>query len=241
MILYILAIPLFSFILPLASFWQMDDFSWGSTREIVGERGKRMVVHDEGKFDPSAIPLKTWQDFENELWEAGSNKSIGSLIEAGKRDDNDSRYGRESVMVPTRSAAFGGQPHAGQQSFRGSKDAFSNSGSAYGTVRGLTKEEGSQSGYFEVPQSQSPGVYGMQEYGGRPLTGYTVASTAYVPGTLPPDEVIQSDIQNLLAASNLQTLTKKGVRDELEARYAAPLGDRKQMVNQTIDIALGLI
>jgi hypothetical protein len=28
MILYILAIPLFSFVLPVVSFWQMDDFSW---------------------------------------------------------------------------------------------------------------------------------------------------------------------------------------------------------------------
>lgn len=28
MIVYILAIPLFSFVLPLASFWQMDNFSW---------------------------------------------------------------------------------------------------------------------------------------------------------------------------------------------------------------------
>ena len=88
MILYILAIPIFSFILPVVSFWQMDDFSWyvhrssklraptdslsferGATREIVGEKGKRLVVHDEGKFDPASIPLKSWQDFENELWE----------------------------------------------------------------------------------------------------------------------------------------------------------------------------
>lgn len=28
MLLYILAIPFFSFVLPLVSFWQMDDFSW---------------------------------------------------------------------------------------------------------------------------------------------------------------------------------------------------------------------
>ena len=28
MIMYILAIPFFSLILPLTSFWQMDDFSW---------------------------------------------------------------------------------------------------------------------------------------------------------------------------------------------------------------------
>jgi len=72
MLVYILAIPFFSFVLPLVSFWQMDDFSWGSTREIVGEHGKRLVVHDEGKFDPKSIPLKTWTEFENELWEAVS-------------------------------------------------------------------------------------------------------------------------------------------------------------------------
>ena len=31
-LVYILAIPVFSFFLPLYSFWKMDDFSWGSTR-----------------------------------------------------------------------------------------------------------------------------------------------------------------------------------------------------------------
>lgn len=31
-VVYILAIPVFSFFLPLYSFWKMDDFSWGSTR-----------------------------------------------------------------------------------------------------------------------------------------------------------------------------------------------------------------
>lgn len=41
----------------------------GSTREIVGEKGKRVVIHDDGKFDPASIPLKSWADFENELWE----------------------------------------------------------------------------------------------------------------------------------------------------------------------------
>lgn len=76
MLVYILAIPFFSFILPLVSFWQMDDFSWGSTREIVGEHGKRLVVHDEGKFDPKSIPLKSWTEFENELWEAVSKRSF---------------------------------------------------------------------------------------------------------------------------------------------------------------------
>jgi chitin synthase len=45
MIFYILAIPIFSFLLPLMSFWAMDDFSWGSTRLIQGEGGKKLIQH----------------------------------------------------------------------------------------------------------------------------------------------------------------------------------------------------
>jgi Chitin synthase len=45
MVFYILAIPAFSFFLPLYSFWRMDDFSWGQTRIVMGEAGKKMIVH----------------------------------------------------------------------------------------------------------------------------------------------------------------------------------------------------
>ena len=45
MIFYILAIPAFSFLLPLYSFWRMDDFSWGATRVVLGESGRKMIVH----------------------------------------------------------------------------------------------------------------------------------------------------------------------------------------------------
>ena len=45
MIFYILAIPAFSFFLPLYSFWRMDDFSWGATRLVLGESGKKIIVH----------------------------------------------------------------------------------------------------------------------------------------------------------------------------------------------------
>lgn len=45
MLFYILAIPVFSFMLPLYSFWKMDDFSWGATRVVMGESGKKMIVH----------------------------------------------------------------------------------------------------------------------------------------------------------------------------------------------------
>ena len=40
MLFYIIAIP--AFFLPLYSFWRMDDFSWGQTRVVLGESGKKM-------------------------------------------------------------------------------------------------------------------------------------------------------------------------------------------------------
>ena len=45
MVFYIFAIPIFSFMLPLYSFWRMDDFSWGATRVVLGESEKKIIVH----------------------------------------------------------------------------------------------------------------------------------------------------------------------------------------------------
>jgi len=41
MIVYILAMPVFSFYLPIYAFWHFDDFSWGNTRMVV-EKGKKI-------------------------------------------------------------------------------------------------------------------------------------------------------------------------------------------------------
>ena len=64
MIIYILAFPVYSFILPIYSFWKQDDFSWGNTRVVIGEKGNKQVVavNDEG-FDPRSIPLQRWDDY----------------------------------------------------------------------------------------------------------------------------------------------------------------------------------
>ena len=43
MIIYLLATPVFAFYLPLYSFWHFDDFSWGNTRIVVGEDGKKVA------------------------------------------------------------------------------------------------------------------------------------------------------------------------------------------------------
>ena len=64
MIIYIIAFPIYSFVLPIYSFWNQDNFTWGNTRIVIGEKGdKRLVaVEDEG-FDPRSIPLQRWDDY----------------------------------------------------------------------------------------------------------------------------------------------------------------------------------
>jgi len=64
MIIYILAYPIYSFVLPVYSFWKQDDFSWGNTRIVIGEKGdKKVVALQEESFDPRSIPLQKWDDY----------------------------------------------------------------------------------------------------------------------------------------------------------------------------------
>ncbi|KHN97886.1 class VII chitin synthase [Metarhizium album ARSEF 1941] len=64
MIIYIIAFPIYSFVLPIYSFWNQDNFTWGNTRVVIGEKGNKQVVavEDEG-FDPRSVPLQRWDDY----------------------------------------------------------------------------------------------------------------------------------------------------------------------------------
>lgn len=64
---YIVALPIWNFILPLYAFWHFDDFSWGETRKVAGS-GPKTDDHGraEGSFDSSQIFMKRWHEFEHE-------------------------------------------------------------------------------------------------------------------------------------------------------------------------------
>ena len=56
---YSLRYPVYSFFLPIYSFWCMDEFGWGNTRLVIGEgKDKKVIINDDEKFDDSMIPLK---------------------------------------------------------------------------------------------------------------------------------------------------------------------------------------
>ncbi|ORX86313.1 hypothetical protein K493DRAFT_411343 [Basidiobolus meristosporus CBS 931.73] len=75
MIVYLISLPIFSFFLPVYSFWHFDDFSWGNTRVVVGEKGKIAHLSSEEKFDPASVPLKKWSEYELEHWEETTQTS----------------------------------------------------------------------------------------------------------------------------------------------------------------------
>lgn len=64
MIIYLIAFPIYSFVLPIYSFWNQDNFTWGSTRIVIGEKGnKKTVAMDDNGFDPRSVPLQRWDDY----------------------------------------------------------------------------------------------------------------------------------------------------------------------------------
>lgn len=77
LIIYLLAYPIYSFFLPLYSFWHFDDFSWGNTRVVVGEGKHKKVLADQDDvaFDPSVIPLRKFEDYQSAMWEEESKSN----------------------------------------------------------------------------------------------------------------------------------------------------------------------
>lgn len=66
-LVYIVALPIWNFLLPIYAFWHFDDFSWGETRKVAGS-GPKSDDHGraEGNFDSSQIFMKRWHEFEHE-------------------------------------------------------------------------------------------------------------------------------------------------------------------------------
>ncbi|KAF9817354.1 hypothetical protein IEO21_03495 [Rhodonia placenta] len=245
MVFYILAIPLFSLILPLYSFWKMDDFSWGSTRVVLGESGKKIVVHDEGKFDPRSIPLKSWNDYENELWDKESNHSIGSWVPPTKmfhdgyaESHTASIYGRETLYEPAMSRAYSPSPSQAHMMYP-----------PPGYQSGRNTPTMSMVGY------PPPGMV-YQPTPSRPASNFIDAqrpSSNYIdvqiPTTRSPEDMdfspsgpsdteIDRAVEDVLQNADLATTTKREIRGKLEQRFGMDLSARKRVINEAIDRVL---
>ncbi|KAG9290223.1 hypothetical protein G9A89_022199 [Geosiphon pyriformis] len=64
MLIYLLALPIWNFVLPTYAYWHFDDFSWGETRKVEGEGKGDDHGKKDGVFEASKVPLKRWEDWE---------------------------------------------------------------------------------------------------------------------------------------------------------------------------------
>lgn len=59
LVIYIFALPIWNFFLPVYAFWRFDDFSWGDTRKVDEKGGKDEI----GFFDPATVKLKHLDEY----------------------------------------------------------------------------------------------------------------------------------------------------------------------------------
>ncbi|KAL7424340.1 hypothetical protein Q5752_000022 [Cryptotrichosporon argae] len=279
MVFYILAIPVFSLYLPLYAFWRMDDFSWGSTRLVVGDNGKKLVIHDEGKFDPRSIPLKSWNDYENELWDRESAHSDAALDPPPPKSQYSrapSMYSYDAPYDPYAPAPYRSvSPQSSAHDLRAASAASASR--LFDSPRGAGPDTRSFYGAPLVPQhtgytydgrSYAGSMYGdARSYHGAPAGaapyGYPAHGHAYAgsvasavgagagtgavtgatgPGAHgePSDAQLEESIKRICASADLDTLTKKRVRIELEKEYGVGLVERKDFINRVIERVLAV-
>ncbi|KAI8820276.1 chitin synthase-domain-containing protein [Fimicolochytrium jonesii] len=90
MFIYLLALPIWNFVLPLYAFWRFDDFSWGQTRVVVGEKADGHG-DKEGEFEVGSVPLKRFGE-----WEAMRLQQV-----TGVDQSTTSSYVRTRKSLPT--------------------------------------------------------------------------------------------------------------------------------------------
>ncbi|RUP30296.1 chitin synthase, partial [Jimgerdemannia flammicorona] len=179
MIIYILAFPLFSFLIPVYAFWHFDDFSWGNTRVVVGDNKKKQIIiaGDDEKFDDKMIPMKKWSTYEQELWEVGST---GSRDSRGTHVTSQSYHSRAAGSVRGGAGAYEtGSQYGGSQA-GGEYDYYRDTNVAQahdrrGRSRSPAPElpyarsvaPASEYGgdYLPPPQNRGSRAYSVQSYG----------------------------------------------------------------------------
>ncbi|KAF2479615.1 chitin synthase 5 [Neohortaea acidophila] len=225
MLIYILATPVFAFGLPLYAFWHMDEFSWGSTRVVTGEKGKQVVVSDEGKFDPATIPHKRWEEYQAELFDAQA------LMQGHFADDSKSEV--SGVTYATKH--FHAQDPSQFYQHR--------SGSALSQI-GLQPSMhsplgGGAYGYGNVSQMTLPPYQaeaGSIYHGQVSSSGFDLDEQ--FADALPSDDALLAEIRDILRTADLMSVTKKSIKAELERRFGVGLDAKRLYIGSATEAVL---
>ncbi|KAJ1912651.1 hypothetical protein H4219_005522 [Mycoemilia scoparia] len=298
MIIYLLAYPLWSFVLPVYSFWHFDDFSWGNTRVVVGEGKRKMVISDDKEFDPNSIPQRRWQEYEQELAMLGLLNAPPPNMNLTPHDEDRmsmvSRLSRPMSAMPP-----GSHPQQNYNNMMMMNQMHHNMASTpippphINSNPRMTMAGGPDmtmmmppydprisnvqqmmmvaSAPSPVPHAIAPGYNPSMMMGAAGNSGVPHdTSSVYVPpasmtnaalaggvdgqfaanlqgggtpglmqsGILPNDEQLTESIRQILMSSDLQSITKKKVREQLTLQYGVDLTARKEFISDAIELIL---
>lgn len=241
LIIYILAIPVYSFALPLHAFWNMDKFSWGSTRVAQGEGGKTVIISDEGRFDPRSIPKRKWEEYQTEMLVRHGSEDAQSQVSGATRQSM-----RTSMFVPTADQRGRFSRLMDQQNFYDNPPPRADRSPGRSP---LGRESYVDDLNVTLPQRFGGDVLEMQEAPIQPAQRATTAMsqavghdrtgslTGNIP-ELPSDESLLVEIRRMLESADLMSVTKKDVKLYLERVFGVPLDVRREYINQCTEAVL---
>lgn len=263
MIVSLFAMPVFSFYIPIYSYWHFDDFSWGNTRIVVGEKGKKMAVTaDEGTFDPKSIPTMKWSEYEQQIlsedrWSDNVSQSSGYTHGSRgnyPRPGPGSVYGAASgmMMMPDNMSVHSSSRSVAQQQqarqtmgFDHNSMIFPSSASTpmmpyTNNSTSMLPSSRSMASFAPAQQFNTPGQY-------IPLQNSSQFNKAGSSRSLmmdgfntegPKNEEIMQQVQRILETADLTKVTKKQVREELQNIFGVSMQSRKDYINACIESVL---
>jgi chitin synthase len=170
---------------------------------------------------------------ENELWDKESNHSIGSWVPPAKMKNDGyaesrtaSLYGRETYYEPQRSfspapSQLGMFPPPGYQSGRNTPQSPFNTMQETGLLQPVASRP--TTNYLDIPIPRTHTPEDADLLGGGPG---------------PSDIDIDRAVQDVLRSADLNSVTKREIRRQLEDHFGMDLSSRKASINASIDRAL---
>ncbi|KAJ1950790.1 hypothetical protein FBU59_000515, partial [Linderina macrospora] len=168
-------------------------------------------------FDPSEIPMKTWAEYENEIFER--QRQMQDLEAVAQAIDEFGMGGVRPVSRFTHVTGLGAQTTMDKaQSVM--DHSFDN-----------------QIVPMQIPRIGSPAQYSYYS-NGMPSPQQIAMPThnlLQMSGSqMPSDEAIAATISSILDNSDLSTITMKQVRDELSRIFGVDLSSRREFIQSTI-------
>lgn len=98
--IYLLALPVWNFVLPIYAFWKFDDFSWGETRTVAGGDKDKEHGGADGVFDSSSIVMKRWREWERDRRVQTAGLAAPGAVWDPSNAEKDMEYSEGSVSLP---------------------------------------------------------------------------------------------------------------------------------------------